>query len=326
MNRVLRSFFLFWLSFAAVAALSEGRAPRPLFLAASPAPNLPQERTRPKVDVQSLLREKLSILVETGQVSIDEADEMFRLAFPSASRRSKSHRAQLSAPERDARIKIASPEAFGLSENARIDSGLERGERLAPLIATSVRDDLNSGPFDVVTKAGERLHLIIFAREARTFVRFVGHLAQQVESIEGHSGQEWEMSLIYLNENPEDFSKAFEFVDKQLPPFVFAGLSIDGDAGPPAYRLNPKATATVIVARGGRVVHNFGYSSDAYFAQPHLLGALADAMGVDHETLLAAIAGIPGDQVAARAQAKKDERAVRLSAEQDEGPRPTLDP
>ena len=301
MNRILRLFLVSCLGCAFVSALGEGRMRESLFLTASSGRGELESRSGPSIDVQRLLREKLTVLVGVGHVSPREADEMFKMAFPSVDRRGEVEK---QAEGKEPGIEIARPESFVPSEKRPLRSGPQSGERLSPLAAVGLRAELKGKRFDAVSEAGDRLHLLILAREARTFVRFIGNLAQQLEGIERSSGQAWEMSLIYLNDDPEDVVEKFEFVDKLLPGFVSAGYVSPSEDPSPVYGMDSNVIATVIVAKGAKVLHNFCYDSDAFFSQPHILGALAEAMDVDHKTLRDYIGGIAGDQVTAREQAK----------------------
>ena len=146
--------------------------------------------------------------------------------------------------------------------------------------------------------------MLIFGREARTFGRFLADLARQLETIESRSERKWEMSFIVVNDDPNDVEKKFEAVKRRLPAAVMAGLSKDGSDGPPAYGLDRTLTATVIVAKDGKVVHNLPYSSDAFYSQPHILGAIANAMDIDHGALRKLIADAPGDQATAVARSR----------------------
>ena len=99
---------------------------------------------------------------------------------------------------------------------------------------------------------------------------------------------------------------------------MITGLSKDGSDGPPAYGLDRTLTATVIVAKDGKVVHNLPYASDAFYSQPHILGAIAGAMGIDHAALRKLIGDRPGDQItsvarrkAARGPLTPEQRAFR---------------
>ena len=88
-------------------------------------------------------------------------------------------------------------------------------------------------------------------------------------------------------------------MDQRYPKNLVVGLSKDGSAGPPAYGLDRNLTATVIVAKNGRVAHNLPYAGGAFYTQPHILGAIAGAMGVDHDTLRKLIGATPGDAASA---------------------------
>ena len=204
-----------------------------------------------------------------------------------------------------ATLKIEDPAAWNKALGKPIFSGPQPGEKLPPFKAVGLSGARQGQDFDAVTLAGEKLHLLIFAKEARTFGRFLTELARQLDAIEQNSKQDWEMSFIVVNDDPSDVEKQFEAIKKRLPTTVTTGLSKDGSDGPPAYGLDRTLTATVIVAKDGKVVHNLPYASDAFYSQPHILGAIAGAMGIDHAALRKLIGDRPGDQVTAVARRKE---------------------
>ena len=212
-----------------------------------------------------------------------------------------------------AELKIEDPAAWHKALGKPIYSGPQPGEKLPPFKAIALSGALEGQEFDPAALGGGELHLLIFAREARTFGRFLSNLARQLEAIEGRSKRSWEMSFIVVNDDPNDVEKNFAWVRQRLPEFVRAGLSTDGSNGPPAYGLDRTLTATVIVARDGKVVHNLPYPSDAFYTQPHILGALASAMGVDHDAMRKLLADTTGDQTtaAARGSMTPEQQAFR---------------
>ncbi len=201
-------------------------------------------------------------------------------------------------------LKIEDPAAWTKALGKQIFSGPQPGEKLPPFQAVGLSGALEGKDFDPAARAGDGLHLLIFAKEARTFGRFLGDLARQLGTIERNSKQKWQMSFIVVNDDPNDVEKKFAGVKRRLPAAMMAGLSKDGSDGPPAYGLDRTLTATVIVAKGGKVVHNLPYPSDAFYTQPHILGALASAMGVDHAALRKLIADTAGDQATAVARGR----------------------
>ena len=202
-------------------------------------------------------------------------------------------------------IKIEDPADWTKAIGKPIFSGPQPGEKLPPFQAIGLAGALEGQEFDAAALAGDELHLLIFAKEARTFGRFISNLSRQLSSIESNSKRKWEMSFIVVNDDPNDVEQKFEWVKRSLPGFVRAGLSKDGSDGPPAYGLDRTLTATVIVAKDGKVVHNLPYISDAFYTQPHILGAIAGAMGVDHETLQKYLANTAGDQASAAARGQR---------------------
>ena len=140
---------------------------------------------------------------------------------------------------------------------------------------------------------------MFFVSKSRTFGRFLGQLRQQLQAIEENSKQPWAMSVIVCTDDANEAEKSFAVLDQRYPKNLVVGLSKDGSAGPPAYGLDRNLTATVIVAKNGRVAHNLPYAGGAFYTQPHILGAIAGAMGVDHDTLRKLIGATPGDAASA---------------------------
>lgn len=214
-------------------------------------------------------------------------------------------------------IKIEDPADWTKAIGKPIFSGPQPGEKLPPFTAIGLAGALEDEHFDAATLAGDELHLLIFAKEARTFGRFISNLAQQLNTIESNSKRKWEMSFIVINDDPNDVEQKFEWVKRSLPDFVRAGLSQEGgSAGPPAYGLDRTLTATVIVAKGGKVVYNLPYISDAFYTQPHILGAIAGAMDVDHATLQKYLANTAGDQASAAARGQRSRDGAKRSRRQ----------
>jgi hypothetical protein len=107
------------------------------------------------------------------------------------------------------------------------------------------------------------------------------------------------MSVIVCTDDANEAEKSFAVLDQRYPKELIVCLSKDGSAGPPAYGLDKNLTATVLVVKDGNVLHNLPYASNAFYTQPHILGALADAMDVDHETFRELVDKTPGDAAAA---------------------------
>ena len=195
--------------------------------------------------------------------------------------------------------KIAKPADWIKNLENPIFSGPQPNERVPTFAATNLRGDSAGAALDPIAMAKGKHHLMIFVSKSRTFGRFLGQLRQQLQSIEENSKQAWAMSVIVCTDDANRAEKSFSILDQRYPKSLVVGLSTDGSAGPPAYGLDRTLTATVIVAKNGKVTHNLPYVGDAFYSQPHILGAIAEAMEVDHDTLGKWIAATPGDAGAA---------------------------
>ena len=192
-------------------------------------------------------------------------------------------------------IKIIDPAEWTKNLEEPIYSGPQPGEKIPPLTAVNLRGKEVGQEFDPVKLAGDKIHLMFFVSNSRTFGRFLGQLRKQLQAIEVNSKQPWAMSVIVCTDDANEAQKSFAVLEQRYPKNLIVGLSKDGMAGPPTYGLDKNLTATVIVARNGKVTHNLPYVGNAFYTQPHILGAIAKAMEVDHDTLRKYIAGAPGD-------------------------------
>lgn len=192
-------------------------------------------------------------------------------------------------------LKIAAPADWIKDLEEPIYSGPQPGEKVLPLTVINLRGSKAGQEFDPVKLAGDKLHLMFFVSESRTFGRFLGQLRNQLQTIEANSKQPWAMSVIVSTDDVNEAEKSFAILDERYPKNLLVGVSKDGAAGPPAYGLDKNLTATVIVAKNGNVLHNLPYVGNAFYTQPHILGAIAEAMKIDHDTLRKYINGQPGD-------------------------------
>ena len=193
------------------------------------------------------------------------------------------------------KLKIIDPAEWTKNLENPIYSGPQPGEKIPSLTAINLRGKQAGQEFDPVKLAGDKIHLMFFVSKSRTFGRFLGQLRNQLQTIETNSQQPWAMSVIVCTDDANEAEKSFAVLDQRYPKNLVVGLSKDGSAGPPTYGLDKNLTATVIVAKNGKVVENLPYAGDAFYTQPHILGAIAKAMKVDHDTLRKYIAGTPGD-------------------------------
>ena len=104
----------------------------------------------------------------------------------------------------------------------------------------------------------------------------------------------------------------------EIPNEVLKGISPDGREGPGSYGLNRNVAQTVIIAKDGKVLHNFAFTQPMLYTDPHFLGAIAQAIEVEPATL---------EKWLNSAQTKRSERKIvstRLVATRFDGLRDTF--
>ncbi len=205
-------------------------------------------------------------------------------------------------------IKIADPAEWAKNLEKPIFSGPQAGEKVPSFTATNLRGENAGQEFDPVAMAKGKLHLLVFVSKARTLGRILGQLADQLQTIEKNSKHPWAMSVIVCNDDGNSVEKDFAIMEQRYPKNLIMALCKDGSAGPPAYGLDKNLTATVIVAKDGKVLHSLPYVTDAFYTQPHILGALASAMEVDHDTIRKYIGNTPGDARTAYGRGRGQQR------------------
>ena len=205
-------------------------------------------------------------------------------------------------------VKITPPGDWIQNLENPVFSGPQPGEKVPAFVTTNLRGPQAGAQLDPIALADGKLHLMLFVSKSRTFGRFLGQLRQQLQAIEENSGQPWAMSVTVCTDDANGAASSFSVLDQRYPKNLVVGLSNEGSAGPPVYGLDRNLTATVIVAKDGLVTHNLPYAGDAFYSQPHILGAIAEAMDVNHDTLRKWIGNTPGDAAGRAAKARRVRR------------------
>jgi len=241
-------------------------------------------------DAQLAFRMKLGELVRAGQVTREEAGQLFQAAFPdnarggaSAPARSKQ-RAKRPDYGYSGKNKIADPAEHIKSQAKPVYSGPQPGEKLLSFKAVGLRGELEGKEFDPIAHAGDKPHILLFTKGA-TGGRIVPLLGHQLGAIMKASGRDMHMSVVHLSDDPTEVTKYMGKLKGRIADFVDVGFSKDGGDGPGNYGLDRNLTHTFILAKDGMVVHNLTYPQQVFYNVPHILGAISSLMGVEHETL-----------------------------------------
>jgi hypothetical protein len=134
-------------------------------------------------------------------------------------------------------------------------SGPQVGDPLPGFTIRGVLDDEAGKPMDLVKDAAGRPLVLYFVHE-RTRQSIA--LARQVlGDAANRKSNGLEAGLIFLTADVAATEEWMKIAIQALPRGIPIGISPDGSSGPPAYNLNPKVIATVIIAKDSRVVANF---------------------------------------------------------------------
>ena len=187
--------------------------------------------------------------------------------------------------ENGRRVKVKDPTGFNKSEESPLFSGPQPGDHLPPLKATGIRGKFADKEFDVMAEADGKPLVLFVQDDNGVGVRGPIGTSRALLDIANKSEKEIRTSVVFLDNDPGALSKWIKEFEAHVPKEVLLGISPDGGEGPGSYGLNRNAAMMILVAKGGKVIHNFAFQQPMLYLDPHVLGAMADVMGVEYETM-----------------------------------------
>ena len=189
-------------------------------------------------------------------------------------------------PERQ--VKLSDPADFRNSKERQIFSGPQHGETLPLLNATSIVGESQEMTFDFIPKAGEQ-PLVLFLQDGDgAGLRGLYDTSRMIATITSKARQKLHMNVVFLGEDLDQLRQRVSGVAKGIlengPENLLFGISPDGREGPGSYGLNRNVSQTVIIAKEGKVLHNFAITQPSVYANPHVLGAIAQTLDIDPTT------------------------------------------
>ena len=198
----------------------------------------------------------------------------------------------------DARIKVKDPASFEQSEENKIFSGPQPGEKLPSLTITGIGGRIDGTTFDITARADGK-PLVLFLQDTNGVgvkgLVNVSKLLLKIDAFQKRhskataaekSNQGLEIGVVFLADNLETLPEwADNMLKTEIPGEVLIGISPDGREGPGSYGLNRNVAQTVLIAKDGKVLHNFAFTQPMLYADPHFLGAIAQAIEVEPAAL-----------------------------------------
>ena len=196
------------------------------------------------------------------------------------------------------RIKVKDPALFAQSEENKIFSGPQPGEKLPSLMVTGFRGGIEGQTYDITPRADGK-PLVLFLQDSNGVgvkgLVGVSKLLLKIDALQKRhskatgaetSNQGIQIGVVLLADNLDTLPEwAHDMLKKEIPNEILTGLSPDGREGPGSYGLNRNVAQTVIIAKEGKVLHNFAFTQPMLYTDPHLLGAIAQAIEVEPATL-----------------------------------------
>ena len=225
---------------------------------------------------------QLSLFSQTAKTSEEEVD------MSDKRRSEQKEQGQTMAKkeyENGRRVKVKDPTGFNKSEESPLFSGPQPGDHLPPLKATGIRGKFADKEFDVIAEADGKPLVLFVQDDNGVGVRGLIGTSRALLDIANKSEKEIRTSVVFLDNDPGALSKWIKEFEAHVPKEVLLGISPDGGEGPGSYGLNRNAAMMILVAKGGKVIHNFAFQQPMLYLDPHVLGAMADVMGVEYETM-----------------------------------------
>jgi beta-lactamase regulating signal transducer with metallopeptidase domain len=178
-------------------------------------------------------------------------------------------------------VEVVDPTGFSTSEENKVFSGPQPGEKLPPLMATGIRGGAKDVTFDFIAKADGRPHVLLLQDESGVGLRGLYDVVGVVNKISKKSDKDLHISVVFLSDDPA----ALKQITQHVPENVLVGISPEGREGPGNYGLNRNVAQTILIAKDGKVLHNFAFTQPTVYADPHVLGAIGEAIGIKPATI-----------------------------------------
>lgn len=238
-------------------------------------------------DTRSAFRKRLGELIEKGKLTREEAGQLYSIAFPSTSRDAGRGGRETDRRYRNRRqMEVKDPAQFKVAQGKAQFSGPQPGEKIPSFRVTGMFGDLAGKTIDPVSLAAGKPQVLIFMDESRVGLRGLFGVSSAVSQIAKESDKGLQFSVVLLGDDPAGLSGFIKrFGDRLQDSGVVLTMSPDGRDGPGALGLNRTISMTVVVARDGKVLHNFVFPQSMLYPNPHVLGAIAAAIGEKPETV-----------------------------------------
>ena len=182
-------------------------------------------------------------------------------------------------------VEVKDPAEFKKGQSATLFSGPQPGEKLPPLMAKGINGETKDKTFDVIAKADGQPLVLFLQNESGLGLRGLLGISRLLAQIGEKSEQKLLMGAVFLGDAPDTVENQASKLVLHIRNGVLLAVSQEGREGPGSYGLNRNVAQTVIIAKDGKVLHNFAFTQPMLRPDPYVLGAVGEAIGVQPETL-----------------------------------------
>ena len=183
------------------------------------------------------------------------------------------------------KVEVKDPAGFSKSQEKPLFSGPQPGEKLPSFKTIGVRGETEGKELDAIAAAAGKPQLLIFQDDNRVGFRGIYGIAGALSKIAEKSEKGLSVQVVFLGDDANELSTMLKRIAARLPEALTIGISRDGREGPGSYGLNRNVSMTILVAREGKVLHNFAFQQPLLTVDPHVLGGIAEAIGEKRETV-----------------------------------------
>lgn len=266
-------------------------------------------RTGPRqsdADRRVAFRKRLGELIEKGKLTREEASQLYTTAFPERSRGRETQKRYRNGRK----VEVKDPAGFKTARGKALFSGPQPGEKIPAFKVTAINGTSVGKVFDPVSRAGGKPQVLIFMDENGVGIRGLFGTSSYLSQIADKSDKPLQLTAVLLGDDPAKLSQFGTRFGARLSNVVM-GVSRDGRDGPGALGLNRTISMTVIVAKDGKVTHNFVFPQSMLYPDPHVLGAIASVIGEKRATVAKWLNTEQAEPAPARGSRKPAQRPSR---------------
>ncbi len=213
-----------------------------------------------------------------------DGDGVLNLEEGKAARRALADRVAQNRYRRT-HVEVKNPADFKKTQENEIFSGPQQGEKLPHLKVKVLKGEDKNIILDLITMSKKQPLILFLQDETPSGLRGLVGICRLLTQISEKSNQKMHKIVVFLGDSPDTLTNQASKIRPHIPLDVLIGISPDGREGQGNYGLNRNVAQTVIIAKDGEVLHNLAFTQPALYPDPYVLGAVAEAIGVQPATL-----------------------------------------